>query len=69
MGQFVIEARIKNGHLELDDMPFPDDTELKIIAIPKVNLAKMSFPEIQKLTKTVKGNLSDDIVADRDTRG
>lgn len=52
MRQFVIETRVKKGHLELNNVPFSDETEVKIVVIPKVNLTKMSFPEIRKLTES-----------------
>lgn len=65
MSQFVAEARIKKGYLELYNIPFSDETEVKVIVVPKVNLAKMSFPKIIKLTKSIKGNISDDINGER----
>ncbi len=66
MGSFIMDTRIKNGHLKLKDVPFNDDTDVKVIVIPKVNLEKMSFRESQNAAKSIKGNLSDDIVAERD---
>lgn len=68
MPQFVMETRIKKGHLELNNVPFSDETEVKIIVIPKVNLTRMSFPEIRKLTESIRGNLSDDIETERNQR-
>ncbi len=66
MEQFVVETRIKNGHIELNNIPFPNDTEVKIITIPKTNLKKLSFNEVQQLTESIKGNLSDDVIIERD---
>jgi len=68
MSQFVTETHIKNGHLELNNVPFTDDIEVKVIVIPKVDLAKMSFPEIWEVTKPIKGNLAADIIQEREIR-
>jgi len=68
MRQFVVEAHAKKGHLELHDVPFSDGTELKVIVVPKVNLAKMSFAAMRKLTRPIKARLSEDIEAERDER-
>ena len=65
MSQIIKESKISKGHLELDNIPFEDDTEMKVILIPKVKTDKMSFKEIRKLMKGVKGNLSDDIIHER----
>ena len=37
MYQVTKEAQIKNGHLELNDLPFSDDTVVKVIICPNVN--------------------------------
>lgn len=68
MRQFVMETSVKKGHLELNNVPFSDETEVKIVVIPKINLPKMSFPEIRKLTEPIRGNLSDDIETERNQR-
>jgi len=68
MSQFVVEARVEGGRLELSDIPFPDATEVKVFVIPKVDLSKMSFPEVQKLTRSIKGNLADTIRSERNAR-
>jgi len=65
MYQVTKEAHIKNGHLELNNLPFSDDAAVKVIIIPKVNFEKMSYAKIQSLTKTISGNLSDDIIRER----
>jgi len=59
------DAHIKNGHLELNELPFSDDAAVKVIIIPKVDLEKMSFERIQRLTQSISGNLSDDIIHER----
>jgi len=68
MSQYAIDTYLKNGHLELDNIPFPDDIEVKVCIIPKVKLSEMSFNEIRQITKSIKGNLSDDIDLERDER-
>jgi len=68
MRQFVVETRVKRGHVELNNIPFSDETEVKVIVIPKVNLTKVSFPEIRELTKSIRGNLSSDIETERNQR-
>lgn len=68
MSQFVTEARIQGGRLELSNVPFSDATEVKIFVIPKVELSKMSFGEVRKLTSSIKGNLADSIRRERDAR-
>jgi len=49
MNQFVVEARIKDGRLELFNLPFSEATEVKVFVIPKADLAKMSFLQVQNL--------------------
>lgn len=68
MSQFIVETRVKSGHIEVDNIPFSDETDVRIIVIPKVDLTKMSFPKIRNLTKSIKGNISDDIEAERNER-
>ena len=65
MSQLTIETRIKHGQLLINDVPFADETDVKVIVIPKVNVKQMSFAQIQALTKPIKGNLSDDIIQAR----
>ncbi len=68
MSQFVTEARIEGGRLELLNIPFSDATEVKVFVIPKVELSKMSFLEVRKLTGSLKGNLADSISRERNER-
>ncbi|MEK7726962.1 MAG: hypothetical protein AAB354_01050 [candidate division KSB1 bacterium] len=68
MSQFITETRIAKGRLELSNMPFLDDTEVKVFVIPKVDLARASFRAAQKLTRGMKGNLGDSIRRDRNGR-
>ena len=68
MSQFIVETRIAKGRLELRNVPFPDDTEVKVFVIPKFDLSRASFHAAQKLTRGIKGNLSDSIRRDRNER-
>lgn len=68
MSQFVAETSITNGHLELHNIPFANNLPVKVIVIPKVDLTKMSFPQIWETTRVIKGKLSDDIAQERDER-
>ncbi len=68
MSQFVTEARVERGRLELFNIPFSDDTEVKVFVVPKVDLSKMSFLEIRKLTSPIKGSLADSIRRERNER-
>jgi len=66
MYQVTREAYIKNGHLELNDLPFSDDAAVKVIIMLKADLEKMAFAQAQILTQSINGNLSDDIARERD---
>ena len=66
MNSYSIDTQIKNGHLELNNVPFSNDIDVRVLIIPKVNLSKMSFNKILKTTKLIKGNISDDINKARD---
>jgi hypothetical protein len=68
MSQFVTETHIKNGHLELNNIPFTEDIVVKVIVIPTVDLSKMSFPEIWNVTQGITGKISDDVAQERDER-
>ncbi len=68
MTQFVAEASITNGRLELKNVPFENDAPVKVIVIPKANLSKMSIPEMWEATKSIKGKLTNDIDLERDER-
>jgi len=68
MSQFVTEARIAGGRLELFNIPFSDATEVKVFVIPKADLSRMSFFEVRKLTDSIKGNLADSISRERTDR-
>ncbi|HED38505.1 MAG TPA: hypothetical protein ENI76_09735 [Ignavibacteria bacterium] len=66
MNQYIIDARIKNGYLSLKNLPFKEETDVKIIVIPKINFRELSFLKIRELTKSIKGNISEDIIYERE---
>jgi hypothetical protein len=66
MAQFVVETSIKQGQWALDKIPFKDNTKVKVVLIPKVELSQMSFEKAQELTRKIKRNLSNDISEERD---
>ncbi len=68
MTQFVAEASITNGRLELSNVPFENDVNVKVIVIPKANLSKMSIPEMWEATKSIQGKLITDINFERNER-
>ena len=68
MSQFVTEARIEEGRLELFNIPFSDATEVKVFVIPKADPSRMSFLEARKLTSSIKGNLAASISRERNDR-
>ena len=68
MSQFVTEARIEKGRLELFNIPFSDATEVKVFVIPKADLSRLSFLEARNLTRSIKANLADSISRERDDR-
>ena len=65
MAQFVAEASIKHGQLALNKIPLKDNTKVKVVLIPKVELSQMSFEKAQELTRKIKGSLSNDIIEER----
>lgn len=66
MNQYVIDAKIKDGYLSLKDLPFKEETEVKVIVIPKINFTELFFLKVRELTKSIKGNISDDIISERE---
>jgi hypothetical protein len=68
MNQFVTEAYIHNGHLELSNIPWQDNMKVSVIVIPTVDLSQMSFPDIWEVTSQMTPKLSQDVSAERDTR-
>jgi len=68
MAQFTAETLIKNGGITLRKIPLKENTRVKVVLIPKADLSSMSFATTRELTKKIKGNLSEDIIAERDKR-
>jgi hypothetical protein len=68
MSQFVTEASVTNGCLELRNIPFANNMHVKVIVIPKADLSLMSFPQIWESSNGILGNLADDVVSERDER-
>ncbi len=67
MSQVTIDTYIKQGQLHLDNLPFPDDTKVKVVVIPKIDLdfEKQWFTYIQTLTQASDGNWSEDVIQER----
>lgn len=68
MAQFITEASVLNGCLELNNVPFAEKMQVKVVVIPKADLSKMSFPKIWERTEGVQGNLAADVSGERDER-
>jgi len=65
MSQYITETKIKKGSINLSDIPIKNNTDVKVIIIPKVEIEKLSTDEAIYLSKDIKGNMSDDIIRDR----
>ncbi len=67
---YARDGIVKNGRLELDNLPFPHDTEVRVrvLIIPKVDLAELPFDRIRRMTKGIKGNIADLVNKERDER-
>ncbi|MEZ4528294.1 MAG: hypothetical protein R2941_20465 [Desulfobacterales bacterium] len=68
MTQYTTDTYVRNGRLEIENIPLPDNMKVRVVVIPKVNLSQMSFAKVRELTKNIKGNLSDDIDKERGER-
>ncbi len=65
MSQYITETKIREGGVELHNIPIPNDTDVKVIIIPKVDIDKLLYTKAAELTKSIRGNMSDEIVNDR----
>lgn len=65
MKKYIIDAKIKNGYLSLRDLPFEEETDVKVIVMPKITFNSLSFLKIRELTKSINDNISDDIITER----
>jgi hypothetical protein len=68
MSQYVTETTLKHGHLELENLPFKDNTKVEVIVTPKTDFSKLSIEKMRELTKGIKGNLADDVNRERNER-
>ncbi len=66
MEQYIIDAKIKNGYLSIGDLPFKEETDVKVIVMPKVKFNDLSFLKVRDLTKSIKDNISDEISTERE---
>ena len=66
MNQYIINARIKDGYLSIKDLPFKEETDVKVIIILKINFREISFLRIRELTKSISENMSDDISSEQE---
>ena len=65
MNNYTIETKVKNGKVILKDLPFKEEVDVNVVLIPKVKFKQLNFSKMKKITKKIKGNLSEDIVAER----
>lgn len=47
MSNVIAETRVQSGHLELHDVPFSDDTQVRVIVIPKMDVQTTATPAIK----------------------
>lgn len=66
--QYIIDTTVTKGHVEIDNLPFPDLTRIKVLLFPEADIKNMMFMKACELTKNIKGNISDDIDAERGER-
>ncbi len=65
MTQYITETKVEKGTINLSDIPIKNNTDVKVIIIPKVELDKLLSDKAIYLSKDIKGNLSDEIIRDR----
>ncbi|MEO8211471.1 MAG: hypothetical protein ABI840_13005 [bacterium] len=70
MSQYTSEAKIKNGHMVLNKIPLPNNSEVKVIIITKTNFKKLQkdLLKAKDLTKSIKGSISKEISLERQNR-
>ena len=68
MAQYSTDTFVRNGRLEINNLPFPENAEVRVFVVPKINLSEMSFHKVRELTKSIKRNISDDIDRERGIR-
>ncbi len=67
MSQYVIDTSVRRGNLILRKLPFSEDTDVRVVIIPKVEWNKLSFLQVRELTKNISGNLAADIEFERNS--
>lgn len=67
MTQYIADTQVKQGNIELSGVPFEEDQDVRVVVIPRANLQKMAYREVQELTKSLSGDLADDVQAERET--
>lgn len=65
MTQYITETKVEKGTINLSDIPIKNNTDVKVIIIQKVELDKLLSDKAIYLSKDIKGNLSDEIIRDR----
>lgn len=67
MSQVTIDTYIKQGQLHLDNLPFQDDTRVRVVVIPTIDLEveKQWFAQIQALTQASGDSWSEDLIRER----
>ncbi len=67
MSQVTIDTYIKQGQLHLDNLPFQDDTKVRVVVIPTLDLdvEKRWFAQIQALTQASGDSWSEDLIREK----
>lgn len=65
MAQVFGEAVVEHGAVTLRELPFGDQTRVRVVVIPKADTKKMAFTRVRALTVGIRGNLADAIALDR----
>jgi len=67
MNQYIADTRVKKGNVAVSGVPFEDDQDVRVIVIPRANLQKMAYREVQEMTQSLEGNVADDVQTERAT--
>ena len=66
MENLIIETRIHQGGVMIRDLPLKEDTPITVVIIPRTDLRRLSFRQTRVLLQDIRGNLSDDVAAERE---
>ena len=66
MKKYVTDTRVKHGNMAISGVPFEDEQNVRVIVIPRTDLQKMAYREVQELTKSLPGEPADDVRAERE---